>query len=259
MAPVKWSISAFFPAYNDAATIGKLVHKAATLLPTLTQDYEIVVVDDGSVDGTGELLNTLAARYPMLKVIHHGVNRGYGAALITGFANCTKDLIFYTDGDGQYDVGEIEGLLGAFTDTTDIVNGYKIRRSDPSHRVVIGFVYQRLMKLLFGLAVRDVDCDFRLFRRSLLDRIELTCDSGVICVEMMKKFQAAGCRMQEVPVHHYHRSSGTSQFFCFHHLRNVFLQLFSEWWKLVVRRRLLRPAMGRPMSQLSRAGFLPED
>ena len=234
------SISAFFPAYNDVGSIGKIIHTMEWLLPKLADSYEIIVVDDGSVDGTSALLDRLAAEYPFLKPIHHGINRGYGAALITGFANCSKDLIFYTDGDGQYDVEELPGLIERLAPEVDIVNGYKINRSDPVHRVVIGRVYQYLMRVLFRLEVRDVDCDFRLFRREVFDRVQLTCDSGVICVEMMKKFQANGCRMVEVPVHHYPRRFGTSQFFSIKHVRRVFLQLFYAWWKLVVRRELTR-------------------
>jgi glycosyltransferase involved in cell wall biosynthesis len=238
------SISAFFPAYNDVGSIGKIIHTMAWLLPKLTDNYEVVVVNDGSSDGTGDLLRVLANEYPFLKVIHHGVNRGYGAALITGFANCSKELIFYTDGDGQYDVEELPLLLSVFGDGVDIVNGYKISRSDPKHRIVAGLMYRNLMKWLFRLRVKDVDCDFRLFRRRLLDRTQLTCDSGVICVEMMKRFQDLGCRVVEVPVHHYRRYHGSSQFFRFRHLRRVFVQLFTAWWKLVIRRGRSRP--GRP-------------
>lgn len=163
------------------------------------------------------------------------MNRGYGAALITGFANCSKDLVFYTDGDGQYDVEELPLLLNAFGENVDLVNGYKISRSDPRHRIITGRMYQHLMRYLFRLNVRDVDCDFRLFRRRLLDRTQLTYDSGVICVEMMKKFQDLGCRMIEIPVHHYRRYHGSSEFFRFRHLRRVFVQLFNAWWILVMR------------------------
>jgi glycosyltransferase involved in cell wall biosynthesis len=247
MNRAKYSISAFFPAYNDEGSIGKIIHAMARQLPELTSDCEIVVVNDGSVDGTGNLLRALAQQYPFLKVIHHDVNRGYGAALITGFANCTKDLIFYTDGDGQYDVEELPRLLAAFSDQVDLVNGYKISRSDPWLRIAVGHIYQRVMKLLFRLNVKDVDCDFRLFRRSLLTSTALTCDSGMICVEMMKKFQTRGCRMVEVPVHHYHRYHGTSEFFRFKHLKRVFGQLFVTWWRLVA-----VPAVSRqsPMQEL---------
>jgi len=237
----RYSISAFFPAYNDAGSIGKIVRATASMLPMLASDCEIVVVNDGSTDQTGAVLRKLSAEYSFLKVIEHDANRGYGAALITGFSNCSKDLIFYTDGDGQYDVGELRVLLAAFNDTVDLVNGYKISRSDPKHRVVVGRIYQHVMRLLFRLNIRDVDCDFRLFRRSLLKDAPLTFDSGVICVEMMKKFESRGCRIVEVPVHHYHRSHGTSEFFTFKHLRRIFGQLFVAWYKLV-----LVPVFSRP-------------
>jgi glycosyltransferase involved in cell wall biosynthesis len=236
----KYSISAFFPAYNDAGSIGKIVRATAAMLPKLTDDYEIVVVNDGSTDETAKVLRGLSSEYPFLKVIDHGVNRGYGAALITGFSNCSKTLIFYTDGDGQYDVEELPFLLKSFTAEIDVVNGYKISRSDPWHRVVVGGIYQRLMRLLFHLHIRDVDCDFRLFRRSLLKDAPLTFDSGVICVEMIKKFESRGSRIVEVPVHHYPRFHGSSEFFTFKHLRRIFGQLFVAWYKLV-----LAPAFSR--------------
>jgi glycosyltransferase involved in cell wall biosynthesis len=166
-------------------------------------------------------------------VIQHDVNRGYGAALITGFANCTKDLIFYTDGDGQYDVEELSQLLAVFSEKVDLVNGYKISRSDPVYRIVVGHIYQHLMRFIFCLDIKDVDCDFRLFRRSLLNGVPLSCSSGMICVEMMKKFQYKKCRMIEVPVHHYPRYHGSSEFFRFKHLRRVCSQFLVTWWRLI--------------------------
>jgi glycosyltransferase involved in cell wall biosynthesis len=229
-----YSISAFFPAYNDEYSIGAIVRKMARLLPTLTSDFEIIVVNDGSADGTGKLLQALAEEYSCLKVIQHPVNKGYGAALINGFASCSKDLIFYTDGDGQYDVEELPQLLALFSEQVDLVNGYKISRSDPKHRILLGFIYKHAMRLLFRLKIRDVDCDFRLFRRSLLIGSPLISNSGVICVEMMKKFQNRGCRTIEVPVHHYPRYYGRSQFFSFKHLRKIFGQLIVAWWKLIL-------------------------
>jgi glycosyltransferase involved in cell wall biosynthesis len=258
-----YSISAFFPAYNDARSIGTIVRKTAQLLPKLTSDFEMVVVNDGSADGTGTLLNSLSAEYPFLKVIHHNFNRGYGAALITGFANCIKDLIFYTDGDGQYNVEELAGLLELFNDNVDLVNGYKISRSDPVHRILIGRAYQTTMQFMFGLKIRDVDCDFRLFRRSLLSGCRLTSDSGVICIEMIKKFQNQACRILEMPVHHYPRYYGQSEFFRFKHLRRVFGQLFVAWWQLIASPLLSRSSCVRGMNtkeryiSLQRADKLP--
>lgn len=238
--PKRYSISAFFPAYNNAGSIGDIIHAGAQLLQALEADYEIVVVNDGSTDGTRALLDALAHGLPFLKIIHHETNQGYGAALITGFANCSKELIFYTDGDAQYDVNELSLLLQSFGDNIDIANGYKISRSDPKHRVILGWIYQHLMRLIFGLKIKDVDCDFRLFRRRCLEQVELTFDSGVICIELMKKLQTNGCRIVEVPVHHYRRPSGTSQFFRLKHLIRVFVQLFSAWWTLVIRQKITR-------------------
>jgi glycosyltransferase involved in cell wall biosynthesis len=172
-------------------------------------------------------------------VIHHETNRGYGAALITGFSNCTKDLIFYTDGDGQYDVRELSTLLAVFNSEIDWVNGYKISRSDPFHRKVIGRIYHWIAKLMFGLRLQDVDCDFRLLRRAMFEKIRLNSSSGVICVEMIKKFQDAGFQFAEVPVHHYFRAYGKSQFFNYPRIVHIGFQLISLWVQLVLRRKKL--------------------
>lgn len=233
------SISAFFPAYNDAGSIEKLVNAAALLLPRLSNDFEIVVVNDGSTDGTARVLERLQRRYSNLKVIHHGANRGYGAALITGFANCSKDLIFYTDGDGQYDVGELPKLLAVLSDDVQVVTGFKIMRSDPGYRILTGHIYRDIVRFMFHLKVRDVDCDFRLFRRHILKNIQLSCDSGVICVELIKKCQLRHYRIVELPVHHYHRAFGHSQFFSPKHLSRVLIQLVVTWFKLVMNRQQL--------------------
>ncbi len=226
------SISVFFPAYNDGGTIPSMVLTALLTLRELAEDYEVIVVNDGSADYTAEVLEELAARYPELRVIHHEQNRGYGGALRTGFASATKDLIFYTDGDAQYDPREMTCLYDVWSDQVDFVNGYKISRSDPLHRVIIGRLYHWTVKLAFGLCLRDVDCDFRLMRRSIFDTVHLKSDSGVICVELMKKVQDAGFRIVEVPVHHYHRAYGKSQFFNFGRIWRTGKQLWELWWEL---------------------------
>jgi glycosyltransferase involved in cell wall biosynthesis len=235
------SLSIFFPAYNDSGTIASMVIRAVQAASQLTPDFEVIVVNDGSGDATAAIADELARLYTQVRVVHHPKNRGYGGALRSGFHSATKDLIFYTDGDAQYDPSELPTLWAAMTPEADMVNGYKISRSDPLHRVVIGRIYHHTVSLLFGLKVRDVDCDFRLMRRSMFDRISLDKTSGVICLEMMKKITDAGFRIIEVPVHHYHRAYGRSQFFNVRRLAKTAVDVLLLWYALVVRRRHLQP------------------
>jgi glycosyltransferase involved in cell wall biosynthesis len=239
---VRPGLSVFFPAYNDSGTIASLVITALQTARTLTDDFEVIIVNDGSVDATAQIANELARTYPEVKVVHHHANRGYGGALRSGFEAATRELVFYTDGDAQYDPSEMAVLWNAMTDEVDLVNGYKISRSDPFHRILIGRIYHHTVKRLFGLRVRDVDCDFRLLRRSIFDRVRLVKDSGVICLEMMKKIQDSRFRIAEVPVHHYHRAYGKSQFFNFQRLFTTALDVANLWLQLVVRREHLVPA-----------------
>ena len=228
------SLSVFFPAYNDGGTIASLVIGAVRVASGLTSDFEVIIVNDGSGDTTREIADELARAYPQVRAIHHPRNRGYGGALRTGFAAATKDLIAYTDGDAQYDPAELEALWHRLTPEVDVVTGYKISRSDPLHRIIVGRIYHYTVKVLFRLRVRDVDCDFRLMRREVFDRVKLERDTGVICLEMMRKIQDAGLRVVEVPVHHYHRAHGRSQFF---NVRRVFwtiIDVLKLWVHLVV-------------------------
>ncbi|PYR77598.1 MAG: glycosyltransferase family 2 protein [Acidobacteria bacterium] len=227
-------LSMFFPAYNDGGTIASLVILAVRVASTLTPDFEVIVVNDGSSDSTKAILDDLARTYPNVRAVHHPRNRGYGAALRTGFATATKDLIAYTDGDAQYDPAELPVLWNSLTADADMVNGYKISRSDPWHRIVIGRIYHYTVKFLFRLRIRDVDCDFRLMRREIFDRVKLEKDTGVICLEMMRKIQDAGFRVVEVPVHHYHRLHGRSQFFNFRRVFWTGVDVLRLWVKLVV-------------------------
>lgn len=206
-------ISIFFPAFNDAGSIGLLVNSAFEILPTLTDDYEVIVVNDGSTDETRGVLAELERHYPQLRIVEHPSNQGYGAALRSGFQHATRELVFYTDGDGQYDVRQLPALHARLTPAVDVVNGYKVKRADKAHRGMLGGVYNRLARLLFRLPIRDVDCDFRLLRRSALERINLSSSSGAICVELVRKLRSAGATFAEVPVNHYPRLHGRSQFF----------------------------------------------
>lgn len=230
------SLTIFFPCYNDAGTIGSLAAAADVVANEYTEDYEIIVVDDGSSDSTRELLGEVQRKYSRLRLVLHEKNRGYGAALQSGFASATKELVFYTDGDGQYDVFELRKLLPVMQDGVDVVNGYKIARSDPWHRIVLGKIYLWLMRLLFNFHVRDVDCDFRLMRRRIFDTICLHHASGVICLELVKKIELAGYRFVEFPVHHYHRTHGKSQFFNLRRLLVTGVNILRLWWELIVQR-----------------------
>ena len=234
-------LSVFFPAYNDAGTIASLVITSVKVAATLTDDYEVIVINDCSQDDTARILDELARIYPeRVRIVHHETNRGYGGALRTGFATARKDFIFYTDGDGQYDPTEMTVLWEKMGDGVDWVNGWKISRSDPLHRIIIGRIYHHMVKFLFGLKMRDVDCDFRLMRRRIFDVVRLEKSSGVICLEMMKKFQDAGFRIAETPVHHYHRAYGKSQFFNFPRIYQTAIDVMKLWWVLVIRKEHLR-------------------
>lgn len=234
-------LSVFFPAYNDAGTIASLVISAVQVAATLTPDFEVIVINDGSRDDTARILDELARVYPdHVRVVHHAKNRGYGGALRSGFATASKELIFYTDGDAQYDPAEMTVLWETMTDDVDWVNGWKISRSDPLHRIIIGRLYHHTVKLLFGLKVRDVDCDFRLIRRRVFETVHLEKNSGVICLEMVKKFHDAGFKVAETPVHHFHRAYGKSQFFNFRRIARTAVDVLKLWWALVVRRDHLK-------------------
>ncbi len=229
-------VSAMFPCYNDANTIGGLIDDVHAALLPLVDQLEVIVVNDGSSDGSREVLDSAATSRPWLRVIHHEHNRGYGGALISGFAAAQYDWIFYTDGDAQYDAKEASVLVPLATDDVDIVQGFKIGRGDALYRKVIGRTYHHVVKLLFRLPARDTDCDFRLFRRQLILDRPLTSSSGVICVEMMRNFTELGARFVEAPVHHYFRPSGKSQFFRLPAITRSGLQLLRLWWRMVVRR-----------------------
>ncbi|KAA0228810.1 glycosyltransferase family 2 protein [candidate division KSB1 bacterium] len=231
------SLSIFFPVYNDWGTIGSMAALAIATAEQITSDFEVILVNDGSGESTLEVLNFLEKNFPQLRVVHHKINRGYGGALKSGFNAATKDYIFYTDGDAQYDVRELKKLVSAMRPGIDIVNGYKIKRNDPWYRIVIGKLYHTVTKLAFGFTIRDVDCDFRLMRRGIFDRIHLEHNSGVICVEMIKKMHDVGCRFAEVPVTHFHRASGKSTFFKFRRIARVGVDLTKLWWRLVVKKQ----------------------
>ncbi|MDP8254843.1 MAG: glycosyltransferase family 2 protein [Candidatus Alcyoniella australis] len=230
-------ISICFPCLNDLGTIGTLVLLAGKVAQQVAEDYEIVIVDDESVDGSRELLGELAADDPRVRVLFNERNQGYGRTIARLLSEARMPYVFYTDGDGQYDVRELPLLVQRIGPDTPVVNGYKITRSDPWFRILLGRVYHYTAKLMFGLRVRDVDCDFRLFQRRTLESLDLTCNGGAVCVELVKKIERQGLAIAEVPVHHYFRTYGKSQFFNLGRITRVIREFATLWWTLYVRDR----------------------
>ncbi len=234
MNPAVEAISVFFPCFNDEPTIGSMVMLALGTLDRLGVDGEVIVVNDGSTDGSGEVLAGITAREPHVRVVDHEHNSGYGAVLRTGFAAASRQWVFYTDGDAQYDPTELELLVRQAGDDVDVVQGYKLHRADGWVRTVIGRAYHRLVSAAFGLRIRDTDCDFRLIRRAMLEKIELQHDTGVICVELVRKLQDAGAVFTEVGVHHYRRVYGHSEFFRFPAVARTLRDVAGLWVSLVL-------------------------
>jgi len=240
VATNRCSISIFFPAFNDEGTIAGLVRDALDLLPMLTSDYQVLVINDGSTDGTAAVINELAATHSHVRAIHHDRNRGYGGALQTGFKESEKELVFYTDGDGQYDVRELTRLWPLMTEGVAVVNGYKARRADGPLRKMLGGVYNRLARLFFNLPVRDVDCDFRLIRRSMLQDLGDLSNSGAVCVQLVRRLHTRGAVFAEVEVNHHPRRYGRSQFLTPSHVMRTVYDFWAAWFKLVCWPKLFR-------------------
>ena len=202
------SVSVVLPAYNEEAVIGQTVAAVDAALADLATDYEIIVVDDGSRDATAVRLAELRDRYPRLRVEHHPVNRGYGAALATGFSAARKELVFLTDGDKQFDVAELSEFL-PLPDDVDLYVGYREPRADPWLRRLYGWGWNQLVRLLFGPTARDVDCAFKLFRRQVWERTAVHATGATFSAEFLIKARGLGYRLRERPVHHYPRPAGS--------------------------------------------------
>jgi glycosyltransferase involved in cell wall biosynthesis len=236
-----FSVSAFFPALNDAENLRVQIPRTFETLRQFTADFEVIVVDDGSTDTTPQVLDHLGQQFPGLRVVRHPRNLGYGAALQSGFKHAAKDLVFYTDGDCQYDVGQLGTLLEMLTSDVDVVTGFKISRSDAAHRIVLGDLYHRFVKAIFRLRIRDVDCDFRLIRRKVLNAISLTSNTGAICVDLMCQIERHGYRVVEVPVNHYPRLHGHSQFFRVVPVARTIVDILRLWVQLILLKRTSHP------------------
>ncbi len=204
------SISFVLPAYNEEENIEDAIRQIVSVASSLDLDeYEVIVVDDGSDDRTGEIIDRLAREDPHIKALHHPTNLGYADALKTGFKNAKMDLIFYTDSDLQFDIREIKNFLPASEDY-DIVCGFRIYRFDPLTRLILAWGYNLLARTIFRLRVRDIDCAFKLFRREVFDVIEIRSKKFFVDTEILAKARYHGFRMTEIGVRHYPRTRGRS-------------------------------------------------
>jgi glycosyltransferase involved in cell wall biosynthesis len=201
------SISVFFPCYNEQDNVERTVQNALDVLENLDADFEVIIVDDGSRDDTAKIADEIAVRNDRVKVVHHQTNLGYGAALKSGFKEATKELVFYTDGDGQFDINEMPPLLPLMA-KFDIVSCYRLNRQDSMLRKLNGWAWTKLVCLLFGMKIRDIDCAFKLYKTEIFDNIELSSEGALIDAEILARAVRKGYSVTQKGVHHYPRTAG---------------------------------------------------
>ena len=202
-------LSFFFPALNEEDNVAPIVEEALAVLPRFADDIEITVVDDGSTDRTGAIADELARKDPRVRVIHHGTRRGYGGAVRSGLVAATKPWVFFTDGDRQFALEDL-GRLVETAEGADAVVGYRIKRADPARRLLVAWVYNHLIRLLFGGGWRDVDCAFKLFRRDVFARVPLErvrSNGAFFSPELLITLRRAGVRVRQVGVRHFPRTA----------------------------------------------------
>jgi glycosyltransferase involved in cell wall biosynthesis len=228
-----YSLSLFLPCFNEEQNVERTVRASVAALREVTDDFEVIVVNDGSRDRTGEIAERLAAENSHVRVCHHERNRGYGAALRTGFLAARKDLVCFMDADGQFDAREISDLL-SLADKADIVSGFRLNRRDPFFRSLNAFLFNRLVRLLFGLKVTDLNCAFKLYHRRVVDAIapQLESTGAFINAEMLIRAKKAGFSIMEIGVHHYPRVAGTQTGAKLSVILRAFKELFALFRKL---------------------------
>ncbi|MHC4068483.1 MAG: glycosyltransferase family 2 protein [Planctomycetota bacterium] len=201
------SVSVFFPCYNEQDNIAALAEKTIAVLEKLGADFELIIVDDGSSDSTARITDEIAEKDERVKVVHHQINLGYGEALKSGFKAATKELVFYTDGDGQFDIGEMPQLL-PMLEEFDIVSCYRLNRKDSIMRKINGWAWTKLVCGLFGMKVRDIDCAFKLYKSEIFDKIKMSSSGALIDTEILARAVRAGYTITQKGVHHYPRTAG---------------------------------------------------
>ncbi|MFQ5590520.1 MAG: glycosyltransferase family 2 protein [Phycisphaerae bacterium] len=201
------AISVFFPCYNEEANVETTTRAALRTLQRISDDFEVIIVNDGSQDRTGDIADRLAAEHDRVRAVHNNPNLGYGGALQRGFLEATKDWVFYTDGDGQFDFEEIDQVL-PLLDRFDIVSAYRVNRSDSIIRRLNASAWTALVNVVFGLCLRDIDCAFKIYPRRLFDEIEMSSLGALIDAEILARAKRLGYTIGQVGVHHYPRRAG---------------------------------------------------
>jgi glycosyltransferase involved in cell wall biosynthesis len=219
------NLSVFFPAYNEEENIARTVENALKVLPSFVENFEVIIVNDGSRDHTKEVAEELAGKHENVKVVSHEKNRGYGAALKTGLTSSKYENIFFTDGDEQFDIKEIERLLPLVPEC-DIAAGFRIKRNDPIHRVINGKAYNLLVRLLFGLNVRDIDCAFKIIKKKVVESVSLKSESQFVSAELLIKAKKQGFAIKQTGVHHFPREKGSPTGNSLRAIFNSFKELF---------------------------------
>lgn len=202
------ALSVFFPCHNEEGNVENLTKRCQDYLPKIADDFEIIIVNDGSKDRTKEIADRLASEDPRVRPIHHEVNKGYGGALQSGFEAAKHPYVFFTDGDGQFAIEDLEPFAKAILEGADAAVGYRINRKDPLHRRLNAWAWTSLVNLLFSLKIRDVDCAYKLIRRDKLEGLTLKSEGALISTELLARLRKRGCKFVELPVEHHARTAG---------------------------------------------------
>ena len=201
------SLTIFFPCHNEEANVERVTRQAVDVGRRVADDLEVIIVDDGSKDRTAEIADALDAEIPEVRAVHNNPNRGYGGALQRGFAEATKNWIFYTDGDGQFDLEELPGLI-PLLEEYDVVSCYRLDRKDPFVRKLNAFCWTTLVNSLFRINLRDIDCAFKIYPKPFIDNTEIHSTGALIDTEMLAKARNKNLSIGQVGVHHYARTAG---------------------------------------------------
>ena len=238
------SLSLVLPAHNEDANIRLVIERALSVLPIHSDEIEVIVVDDGSRDGTARIVAGLAAGDGRVRLVHHPRNRGYGAALTSGFAASTGDYVMFMDADRQFDIADLR-LLAPFVGAFDIVAGFRMERSDPLHRRVFAEIFNVTVRVLFGVHLRDIDCAFKVFRGDLLRSLELAAPGALINTEIQAKARRQGATLQQVGVHHYPRVAGSATGGSLRVILRAMRETVVLWWRM----HRYRPPVEAPVAK----------